>query len=252
MARPLTRRKKSNGALYERPPNVEAEIDRALTHDFSEAVRRARISDSGSPEFLRPETLVHLIREAKRGGHDRESFALLELLLERCRVNLRGTIRNDGIREAEDLRGDILQSFALMFAEDAVEAGTELDFFECRFNSAFATLRIDLYNHEVARENKSVPDISEDGEESSEDRQGQDASSSDFWRSSRIENRIFLRQVAELLATMPAEQRQAVVMCRIWGVTQEEAARRAGVDVRTIRYRLKRADKHLSSIKETV
>src|ERR1700738_745581 len=132
MARPLTRVQKKTGKIYVRPKAIEAEIDCALKDGFANASRRARIRDENSPDYVHPECLVHLIREAKRAGKDRESEAFLQLLLARCEANLRGTIRNDGIPNPEQLRDDILQHLAMKFAQDAVEGGGRLDYFECR------------------------------------------------------------------------------------------------------------------------
>jgi RNA polymerase sigma factor (sigma-70 family) len=251
MARPLTRVQKKTGKIYVRPTAIEAEIDRALKDGFADATRRARIRDESSADYVHPECLVHLIREAKRAGKDRESEAFLLLLLARCEANLRGTIRNDGIPNPEQLRDDILQQLAMKFAQDAVEGGGRLDYFECRFNSAFRTLRIDLYNREAALANRSAAEDS--GEElADEEDEAKDTTDSGFWRSSNMEDRILAKQVAAFLEKLPADERQAIVMCRVWKLTQEDAARRLGVSVKTIYNRLNRADLKLASIKEDV
>ena len=248
MARPLTRVSKKTGELYIRSVDVEAQIDRALTTGFPEALRRATINDRTSQEYLYSESLVHLVREAKRTGWDRESEALLLLLLERCEANLRGTIRQDGVPNAQQLRDEILQHLAMMFAEDAVEGGTWLDYYECRFNDAFASLRIDFYNREVGQVNRSVPETAESGEELAGD--SDDGAASDFWGASRLEDHVYARQVADFLKTLPPDEYQAVVLCRLMNLTQEDAAGRLGVSVKTIYNRLTRADLKLARIKE--
>lgn len=250
MARPLTRVKKKTGKIYARPADVEAQIDRVLAAGFPEALRRARISDRASPDYFFSECLVHLVREAKRAGQDRESEALLLVLLERCRANLRGTIRQDGVPNAQQLRDEILQHLAMMFAEDAVEGGTWLDYYECRFNDAFAALRIDFYNREVGQVNRSVPEISEAGEEIADDSNGEDGAGADSWMPSRLDDHVYARQVADFLKTVPLDEYQTVVLCRLMNLTQEDAARRLGVSVKTIYNRLTRADLKLARIKE--
>jgi RNA polymerase sigma factor (sigma-70 family) len=250
MARPLTRIQKKTGKIYVRPKAIEAEIDRALKEGFASATRRARTRDEHSPDYVHPECLVHLIREAKRAGKDRESEAFLLLLLARCEANLRGTIRNDGIPNPEQLREDILQHLAMKFAQDAVEGGGRLDYFECRFNSAFRTLRIDFYNREAALANRNA--AADSGEELADEEEANDTTDSGFWRSSSMEDRIFARQVAAFVQKLPADERQAVIMCRVWNLKQEDAAQRLGVSVKTIYNRLNRADLKLASIKEDV
>lgn len=180
MARQLVRKLKKTGQLYIRPKVVEAKIDHTLADGFTEAIRRAHIRDKTSSDFIISECLVHLIREAKRTGKDRESETLLQLLLERCEANLKGTIRNDGIPNPEELRDDILQNLAMEFALDAVEGGGRLDYFECRFNSAFAALRIDFYNREAALSNKTVAEISDTGDDLLSDEHENDIADSRF------------------------------------------------------------------------
>jgi RNA polymerase sigma factor (sigma-70 family) len=252
MARPLTRVSKKTGKTYVRFRAIEAEIDRALNDGFTEAIRRARIKDTASPDYVHSECLVHLIRETKRAGKDRESEGYLQLLLMRCEANLKGTIRNDGIPNPEQLRDDILQHLAMKFAQDAIEGADRLDYFEVRFNSGFAALRIDFYNREAALTNRSAAESYETDEDLSDPAEANQPSDSGFWRSSRMEDRIFAKQVAAFLKTLPHDERQAVIMCRVWNLTQEDAARRLGVSVKTIYNRLTRADLKLASIKEDV
>ncbi len=250
MARPLTRVNKKTGKIYLRPADVEAHIDYVTALGLPEVLRRAKIKDRTSPDYLSSECLVHLVREAQRAGREKESEALLLLLLERCGANLRGTIRDDGVPNARQLRDEILQHLAMMFAEDVVEGGTWLDYYECRFNSAFRALRIDFYNREVRQVNRSVAETSASGDEMADDSDGEDGAVSDFWVSSRLDDRVYARQVADFLRTLPPDEYQAVVLCRLMNLTQEDAARRVGVSVKTIYNRLTRADLKLARIKE--
>jgi hypothetical protein len=250
MARPLTRVKKKTSETYTRPADVEAQIDRVLALGFPEVLRRARVTDRASPDYLYSECLVHFVREARRTGRDRESEALLLLLLERCGANLRRTIRQDGVPNTQQLRDEILQHLAMMFAEDAVEGGTWLDYYECRFNRAFAALRIDIYNREVGQVNRSVPETTESGEEIADDSNSDDRTGADFCVSSRLEDHVYAKQVAAFLRTLPLDEYQAVVLCRLMNLTQEDAAKRLRVSVKTIYNRLTRADLKLARLKE--
>lgn len=250
MARPLTRVNKKTGKTYTRPAEVEAQIDRVLALGFAEALRRAKVIDRASPDYLYSECLVHLVRETMRTGRDREGEAFLLQLLERCRANLRGTIQEDGVPNAQQLRDEILQHLAMMFAEDAVEGSTWLDYYECRFNGAFRALRIDFYNHEVGQANRIVPDTSESGEDIEADIDGEDGSMPNSSIPSQLDDHVYARQVADFLKTLPPDEYQAVVLCRLMNLTQKEAARRLGASVKTIYNRLTRADLKLARIKE--
>ena len=250
MARPLTRKKKKTGELYIRPRDVEAEIDSTLALVVAEALRRSKIRDHASPHLLRSECLVHLVREMKRMGRDRESEAFLLALLGRCEANLRATIRQDGIPNPEQLRDDILQHLAMMFAQDAVKGCERLDYFECRFNSAFAALRKDFYNREAGLVNRNAPDTPGTGEEIVEDGDVQETSDLGFWSTSRLEARVYAKQVMAFLNTLPPDEHKVVVLCRIMKLTQGKAAKRLRVSVKTIYNRLTRADIKLARFKE--
>ena len=150
MTQPL-RKRDSSGKLYERPAEIEAAIDIAIQQDLERLKKRGAVSDKKSPEFLRSECLVHLIRSARRQGNDEIVNALLAILLRRCAVHLKGKIPDGSRPNAQDIREEILSRFSELFAEhgegDHVD---ELDFYECRFNRALRS------PGEPAREPRSI------------------------------------------------------------------------------------------------
>ena len=91
MVRPLTKRTRT-GALYMRPPEVEIDIRAALREEWGTLRRRLDITDRRSPEHLRSECLVHLLRDAHRKKDDRRMAAILQVLLGRCEAILKATI----------------------------------------------------------------------------------------------------------------------------------------------------------------
>ncbi|MFI0849630.1 hypothetical protein [Mesorhizobium sp. IMUNJ 23232] len=91
----------------------------------------------------------------------------------------------------------------MMFAEDAVEGCTWLDYYECRFHAVFAALRIDLHNRKVGQMNRSIPETSESGEEVADDSGGKDGTDSDFLVSSRLHDHVYARQVGDFLNRCP-------------------------------------------------
>jgi hypothetical protein len=259
MAPPLIR-KNQNGEQYTRPPGIEAKIDQALAQDFGTLARRARITDRRSPDFLPPECLVHLIRHAIRRRDDRVATALMPALVMRCETNLRTTVPDGQVRNAEALREEILSSFGLMFAEDCTEGHEdEIDYYECKFGRAFRTLRIDHVRSEFSRRREltDLPKSDNDEGESSFD-------GDTLARLSRMartkpaqEDRIYLPQVVKAVNDLPPDEKRAVVLCRILGYdaesndpTKRTAATICDVEGRTIRNRLSRADKRLKSLKE--
>jgi hypothetical protein len=156
MARPLSKTKKENGALYTRFPKIEAAINVAINQDLDTLCRRAKIRDQQSPEHLPSECLVHLIRDAHRGGDDRKRDALLRLLFERCHAVLNKKVDRD-IPNAVTLRKEILNAFGALFAIDGSAQDTlALDHFEVRFNQAFHRFRIIRLRPVLARLGKQV------------------------------------------------------------------------------------------------
>ena len=261
MARPLTKQNEK-GALYARPPGIEAKIDRAIKLDMAALVRSAHMADPTSSDFLPAECLVHLIRDAIRRDDDRTVNALMAPLLIRCEANLLRMVPDSALRNAEGVRQDILSSFAVKFAEDGMEGHEdELDYFECRFNRAFRTLRIDHVRAEISRR-RDLADLPEPRRKEGEFAPDEEVLSR-MSRAARInagqENRIYLPQVLKAVNALPPDQRRAVILCRILGYEEESndarkrtAANICGVSGRTIRNRLSRADQQLQKFREDV
>lgn len=259
MRRPLTKHNHT-GTRYARPPAVEAAIDTALAQDAATLRRRAVIRERRSLDFLPSEALVHLIREARRQNDDATFNALLPPLLTRCEANLNGTLRDDRAPNAADLREEVLSQFAELFASDGTgEHLDELDFFEVRFNSAFAALRIDLVRAEARRVGRQapLPDGVEKGEPTSEDEAFARLPHAAFLGPATQESSVFRSQLLAAINALPQDEREVVVLVHVLGyeVESEDRAKRTaaticGVSGRTIRSRLARAAAKLSQFKE--
>lgn len=245
MARPLSKKDLT------RPPGIERKIDVALTQDWATLSRRARDTHPQSGDFLPSECLVHLIRDAIRSGEDRIARVLMPQLLKRAEANLERTVLDSRMRDAESVRHEVLSNLAMMFTQDGTEGHEdELDFYECKFLRALRFLRID-HVRKALSERKELTDLPEadDGEAALDDEM--------LARLSRMasvspsqEDRLYLPQVIKALDKLPPDQKRAVVLRRIIGHTEEQAAKICKVDKRTIRYRLAAADKQLKTLKE--
>jgi hypothetical protein len=245
MVRPLSKKDLT------RPPGIERKIDIALPQDWATLSRRARETNPQSGDFLPSECLVHLLRDALRRQEDRIARVLMPQLLKRAEANLERTVPDSRMRDAKSVRHGILSDLAMMFTQDGTEGHEdELDFYECKFLRALRFLRID-HVRKALSERKELTDLPEadDGEAAFDEEM--------LGRLSRMasvgpsqEDRLYLPEVIKALDKLPPDQKRAVVLRRIIGHTEEQAAKICKVDKRTIRYRLAAADKQLKTLKE--
>jgi DNA-directed RNA polymerase specialized sigma24 family protein len=256
MAQPLLKRKKS-GEVYTRPPDVEAEIDVAFLDDAATHRARLRVADPSDRRYLRSETLVHLLRFFMARGDDLSFNAVLPVLLGRCEANLAHTV-SDELRGAAQLREDILLDFSELLAGDLISQKHELDMYECRFNRAFRTFRIDAINR--AKDDELV-DVSAQrdphGEEGALDDDVLAAVSQAYRTRPGQESHVLGHEVQRAMQTLPPQVRKAVILVHVLGYEVESndpgkitAATLCGCSGRTIRNLLARAAAALSRFKE--
>lgn len=259
MAQPLKKRDKS-GNLYTRQVAIEAAIDSLLALDRTTLESCATVVDRKSPEFVPPECLVHFIRKRHREANAPERDQLLNILLRRCDANLARTVSDDRVPNAAQVRDEVLGRFGELFAEDGIgDNPGELDFFEVRFNSAFAALRTDVIREEIrsARRFMQFPATDEEGQSISEDEAISRLPGSVLRNPAGQEDRLFLRQLITAINGLPSDVRRAVILCKVMGYDVElddpkkiTAAKLCDVSGRTIRKRLSKAEPTLKRFKE--
>lgn len=256
MARPLTKHK--DGVRYARPPVVETNIDDALRSDPATLRRRLLVTDRGASDYLRAECLVHLIREAHRAGDDRRRDTVLPILLGRCEAILEAKV-SEQLPNAVGLREEVLSDFCeLLIADGTGEDPNALDYYECRFNRAFRTLRIDTLRRELRATNRAValPDEEDvDGPEADEDAFAR--LSEAFRTPAAQQSTLFLVDLWEAINALPPDERRAVILVHVLGYDEESdkpdkvtAATLCNCTGRTIRNRLSRAAEKLARFKE--
>jgi hypothetical protein len=248
MARPLTKLTRT-GTLYTRPTPIEENIDGALAEDLPALCRRAHVTDQGSPDYLTSECLVHLIRDSIRRTDLAMQSTLLPILLSRCEANLRAKIPRS-VPNAVHLRDEVLGEFALVLAKDgSTEDTDELDFYECKFNHAFRTLRISVLRRERDKTDGVVA-LSDVAGKPDEDvaRRIEAALRSPATQADGL-------LLDERLDALPPDERKAVVLHFVMGYEIESTdpnkptvATLCNVSGRTIRSRLKLARKRLTQI----
>lgn len=260
MARALTKRK-LDGTLYVRPAAIERQIDEVLSLGVAELRQRLMVGDRNAGGYLHNETLVHLIRLSILENRPEVSGAALPVLLVRCEKNLEVTVSDD-LRDAAMVREDILGEFSERLALDSTTESGVLDYYEVRFNSAFAALRTDVVRKALTRlkyenepESADLPDDDLFGQRDSLVKKLIDNLSkppTQEWEALR-------GPMIEAIKQLPREERKAVVLVHVLGYQQGSddpsqitAATRCNCTPRTIYNRLQRAEIKLSAFKEYV
>lgn len=143
----------------------------------------------------------------------------------------------------------------------ADEAGTPdanaLDFFEIRFDRAFAALRTDIVRAEARKCLVQMPEEDPEEDAPSGDTGLRQAVQSALQDHVTPEDTTFRVELMAAINELPPDEREAVILCHVQGYAEESddpskrtAATICKVSGRTIRNRLKRAAEKLSRFKE--
>jgi RNA polymerase sigma factor (sigma-70 family) len=255
--RKLTQRRSKDGAVYERPPDIEAAIGAALSLDLDTVLARAAVPRAGDSRYLRPEVLVYLIREAMRTKKERTYNRLLPVLLQRCMRMLNSGIPDSNLFDSAVIREEIIGKLALLFADEFRNTNSKLDYFEVRFNDAFRAFYVTGLRSEIKELRNRVLPASRDDEE--------DLPEEDVFTEHEIRNGTFaspeahyeMKEFAELIEQLPTKEREAFALRYIIGLEvestnpeEETVATRCGVTGRAIRKRLNQATQRIPRLKE--
>lgn len=256
MAPPLIK-KTAQGNVYSRPFAVEAQIDEVAKLSPPELKARLDVTNPEQAGFLRPETLVHLLRRGIATGSMKTFNAVLPVLLKRCEKMLEGKKIFNSLPAADELREDILGQFAELLASDGRgDIPDELDFYECRFNMAFRTFWIDCVREVRHQGELAAVESEEDLDELLADEEPLKRIS-DSLHHDTPETRLRMQQLLEAIETLPNKERDAVVLVHIMGFKEESndpdeetAATKCNCSGRTIRNRLASAAAKLGRFQE--
>lgn len=261
MARPLTKTE-PDGTPYRRPGPVEAQVDEAVQLTLPDLRRRLLVTDRGDPAYIRSECLVHLLRHGRRAGDQTLMTAVLPVLLSRCEANLLVTVPDGRMPDAASLRQDILDELTELFVLDGLgDNPNELDFYECRFNKAFRSLRIDAVRRDARRRNEIVdvaalpPSEAKDEPDAYEDAFARVSDAFKVFPTQEWD--AFRDPFVKAIEALPPDERDAVILVHVLGYKEESedpneetAATRCNCTGRTIRNRLTRAAGKLARFKE--
>ncbi|MEP4989815.1 MAG: sigma factor-like helix-turn-helix DNA-binding protein [Paracoccaceae bacterium] len=264
MAIPLTKRKKPDkagelGEPYVRLPQFECQIDNVIELELEDLRTHLDVFDRKDKAYLASETLIHLIRKARREKNRPVLDASVKALFRRCEANLLKTVDNS-LPNAGKIREDTLAELGKLLARDGTgKVPDRLDLFEWRFNLQFQSLRIDAIRRETSAVNRnaSLPsdatavDVAD--LEAAFDKVASCQTTSDARGiyAPSPEDQMMARDIYRQLCALPKDERNALIETKIIGLTEEEAGSKLGVSSRTIRTRKKNAIARLKSLKES-
>jgi hypothetical protein len=247
MVRPL-RKRTQDGTRYTRPPGIEDAIAQALKDPAATWPARAKILDPANPKYLAMEVLVHLIRHALRMQDSATVNALLPCFGDRCAHLLKRRVSKTAVFNADDVREETVSRIYELFADDLKDPdeGT-LDYYEVRFDSAFATLRANVIREATAH---ATPLVSLTGTEATDETEG--APPAELQELATDPETVALsaekEELHRLIQTLPPDERAAVTWKFLYGYktestdsTETTVATLCGVSGSEVRSRLRSA-----------
>ena len=139
--------RQGDGTAYARPPEIEATLETLTTLPVHTLLERARITDSKHPDYVPSECVLYFVRRMSDPGES-GLFELFTLLRQRVRNAVPVLPRKvTGVGKpaesivALDIQEAVLHKFQVLLCLDRKGYDERLDFYECRFNSAVASLR---------------------------------------------------------------------------------------------------------------
>ena len=138
----LLTRTNSNGDAYRRHAAVDRQIQEALALYPEELHKRAAIGDDTSPDFLKEETLVYLIRHYHRVGDRQRLNDLSECLLTRCASLINNNLSSLGSAWQEDASSEVVAELFGMILDPENDRG---DFLQVRFWVVLKRITVDVF-----------------------------------------------------------------------------------------------------------
>lgn len=207
MAEPL--RHTNEAGSYQRPPEVEEEIDGLLLLTGDERTARIKIIDRGDPRYVSSEAILYFLRQSRFDNSPQNFEILYRVLLKRIKKALPGRGRDEGNLDAaaERASASIEDRFIDMLVRDRTAYQASLDFFEVRFNSALLGLRRTALKKMFKEKSREAP-VAEDGEMPGEfNRSGKSYSPFD---TRKYSDPLYRTRLLDAITALPDDQRQVL------------------------------------------
>lgn len=140
MPEPLKRRR-IDGTPYERPAEIEDWLKKLETVDVVERLRQFATLSRKNTGYVPSEALIHFLRRAWAERMHGDFEKIFRILMKRVDQSLCSAISDSCMVGARSIREEIMGRFAERIAKDCQGHDGLLDFYEIRFDKAFAAFR---------------------------------------------------------------------------------------------------------------
>lgn len=160
------KRKDKDGKPYDRPPEIEACIEKLDALDAGVRLARFDGASRKHPQYVPTETVLHFLRRAWADGDQGQFAKIFRILLKRIDQSLYSAISDNRMEGAAEIRDEIRSSFIVLLTEDCKTDSGLLDFYEVRFDKAMVALRTSVLRRigPANRKIKTVPLGGQDGD----------------------------------------------------------------------------------------
>lgn len=254
MPEPL-KRKDRNGAPYVRPPEIDAWLVKLECVEVAERLRQFAATSRKSIGHVPSEALVHFLRRAWAEGANGDFEKIFRVLMARVEQSLRSAVSDSHMTGARGIREEIMERFAERIAKDCRSHDGLLDFFEIRFDKAFAAIRTSALRQIGPASVDTVP-LGRDREDGLEVSAEVEAAASDFLGGdpSKLDDPAFRLELTAAIDALPNDQRQVMgLLLQGFQIDSKDPnvmtiARILQCDERTVRNRRDRACKTLKVV----
>ena len=156
---PPLRKRRIDGVLYSRPPEIEAKLHDLYALSREDLVRRCEVTDEDDAAYVPSECVLHFVRACR--GDDGTTYFERLYKVTAARV-LRRLPKPDTSADTqsltlENIRDEAFGRFTKLLAEDHAGYSEKLDYYEIRFNGAIKKLRLDSSEKQWREVNRSAP-----------------------------------------------------------------------------------------------
>lgn len=210
MPEPL-KRKDRNGVPYVRPPEIETWLVRLEGVEVAERLRQFSVTSRKSVGHVPSEALVHFLRRAWAEGANGDFEKIFRILMARVEQSLCSAVSDSRMTGARGIREEIMERFAERIAKDCRGRDGLLDFFEIRFDKAFAAIRTSALRQIGPASVDTVP-LGTDREDGLEVSAEVEAAAADFLGGdpSKLDDPAFRLELTAAINALPDDQRQVM------------------------------------------